>query len=84
MAALYIAGMSSSARVSNIVLCLLQISVKGLLYTEIPEITILDMKCWLDLKTLVFFTFDWYFSMVQSEYTINEPANCIFATPKGD
>lgn len=54
------------------------------LHTAISEVTILVAICWFGLKALVFFSFDWYFSMIQSEYTINEPANCISAATKVD
>lgn len=37
------------------------------------------MKCWLGLKTLVFFRFDLYFNILQPEHTSSEPENNIFA-----
>lgn len=44
--------------------------------------TVLVMKCWFGLKALVFFSFDWYFSIFQSQHTISQPENSIFAALK--
>lgn len=61
---------------------LLQISVKSPLHTEVSDMTILVMKCWLGLKALVFFPFDWYFTMLQPEYISSEPEIVFLQHPK--